>query len=63
VTNHLHDIIAIVIVLCSALYALRSLLPQTLLARVTGNTLLRKKNCGGCDGCGSVKKSDDKGCH
>ena len=61
--NHLFDIVAIVIVLLSALYALRSLLPQPLLARLGGQTTQKNKNCGGCDGCGSVKKTDEKGCH
>jgi len=61
--THLFDIVAIVIVLCSALYVLRSLLPQLLLSRLGAQTTQKNKNCGGCNGCGSVKKTGDNSCH
>jgi hypothetical protein len=63
--SHLFDVIALAIVLCCMVYALRALLPRTVLARITGNIVPAKKSgsCGGCDGCDTNKKTNDSGCH
>jgi len=62
--SHLQDVVAFAIVLICALYAMRALLPRTVLARITGNNVAEKKSgsCGGCDGCNTAGKKDD-GCH
>jgi len=65
--SHLLDVVAFAIVLICALYAMRALLPGTLLARFignsTGNRIAQKKSgsCGDCDGCAAPKTDD--GCH
>jgi hypothetical protein len=62
--SQLLDIVAIVIVLCCALYALHALLPASVLARLTGNAVRKRSGgCGGCSGsCGSSGQNEDK-CH
>ena len=57
------DLLAIAIVIVCAIYAMRVLLPQHVLASITGNASIRKKSCGGCDGCDSKKKETNGGCH
>lgn len=54
--NHLLDAIALLIVAACTLYALRTLLPQPLLARLTGKPQPRKTSCGGCNGCGKKER-------
>jgi hypothetical protein len=41
------------VVLLATVYALRALLPRTLIARFTGRAA-PAASCGGCDGCGDT---------
>jgi hypothetical protein len=63
--SHLLDIVAFAIVLFCVAYALRTLLPRTVLVHITGKSGADKKSgCGGCDGgCNNVSKTTDSGCH
>lgn len=58
--THFLDLVAIAIVIACAGYAMRALLPQAALARITGDATISKKSCGGCDGCSDKKAADDR---
>lgn len=64
--SHLLDIVALVIVLACVIYAMRALLPRTVLARLIGSdssTVPNKAGCGGCNSCDKTTKSTNNGCH
>jgi hypothetical protein len=55
----MNSVALLIVALCGA-YALRTLLPQTWLARITGNRVPQKKSCGDCCGCESTKPADEQ---
>jgi hypothetical protein len=67
--SNLQDGIALVIVLVCVVYAMRALLPRSVLSRLVGSTGNGKTapnksgSCGGCNNCGTGEKSTDDGCH
>lgn len=60
---HLLDIVALVIVLACVVYAMRALLPRSVLTRIAGSSggdtaAGKSASCGGCNNCDANKKPD-----